>query len=124
MRVDPLHDDGSHVAVLLVTGRMNGVEAKGLPAIVRDIVAKGIPNVAVNLGGVTAMTVAGLRHLIAARLIAFQRGGDLKLVNPPQQEEQEMSEEVILCLAVNFESFATNRAAIFSFEPPPAPLRV
>jgi anti-anti-sigma factor len=70
------------VATVVVTGRLDALEARSLRTSLQDHIADGKNRIAVDLSEVTFVDSAGLAALVKGMKDARQGGGDLRLVTP------------------------------------------
>lgn len=70
------------VATVVVTGRLDALEARSLRTSLQDHIADGMTRIAVDLSDVTFVDSAGLAALVKGMKDTRQAGGDLRLVSP------------------------------------------
>lgn len=68
-----------NVALVRVSGSVDGLTADSLQTTFREQVESGSARVVADLGGVEYTSSAGLRALLATVKLARQQGGDLRL---------------------------------------------
>lgn len=89
IQIEPRGD----VAVIGITGSVDGLTAETLLATMQEHVEKGHTRLVVDLHGVDYTSSAGLRALLATVKEARRRGGDLRLarINPNVRKVLELS---------------------------------
>ena len=81
------------IAVVVITGSVDGLNAVTVLDTLQDHVAQGNTRLVVDLQGVAYTSSAGLRALLATVKEARRRGGDLRLarINPNVRKVLELS---------------------------------
>ena len=102
------------VAVLTMTGRLvlEDIESP-LRTEIEQLVRDGRVKLVLDLAAVTYIDSAGLGLMVAKFVSLRSRGGDLRLVHPTPRSMHLMT---ITSLATVFETYATEDAAVRSFE--------
>lgn len=100
------------VELLTVTGRVDSSNAHELDAAIKAPMENGRYNLVIEMQGVTYMSSAGLRALVAALRDCKKRGGDVRLSNP---SERVMDVLNLAGLNSLFEIFEDSTSAVGSF---------
>lgn len=100
------------VELITLVGRIDSSNADQLDATFKEILDNGRNNIVVELSGVTYMSSAGLRSLVAALRECKQRRGDVRLANISDRVQEVLT---LAGLDKLFESFEDTTAAVGSF---------
>jgi anti-sigma B factor antagonist len=88
---------------------MGGEETRQLEQTVREIVAEGVPKIAIDLGRISYMNSTGLGSLVAAHMSCQNRQGFLRLANTSKRIHNLF---IITKLAFVFETFDSVEEAL------------
>ena len=102
------------VAVLSMAGRLVLEDTESpLRTEIDQLIRDGRVKLVLDLAAVTYIDSAGLGLMVAKFVSLRSRGGDLRLVHPTPRSKRLMT---ITSLATVFETYATEDAAVRSFE--------
>lgn len=111
MKINERQRDG--VTILDISGKVTIGEGDiALRQAVRHALDAGAKNLLVNLSDVTTIDSSGVGELVSSYTTVTNRGGKLKLLNPPQKVGDILQ---ITQLITIFEVFDDEAAAIASF---------
>ena len=79
------------VTIVDISGRIIlGQECSSLGKLVSELLREGHNKILLNLADVNRIDTAGLAHMVCAFTSARKKGGELKLLNPPEDVQAVM----------------------------------